>query len=486
MLPILIISAACGQLTFRGTWNVSVNGTRGFLNESARFQLLLDETKPVENLNYVSAIISLQNSSRIKFQSSRYGFHGISYNKSTSFFFFSLSSYTIFTENNSLLILNETINYNNLTDPYDPYQLHQLLCQRFTNVSLIPIYSLFFNLTSSNKIKKGFELDPDINGSLISDSTIFHLNGSLLDIYGYIIEGKKFGVLASLGVLLTFFAWYSLTRNFNTTVKLAQLSIHSFILHIGFDFSYALFLLDLSVANSHFTSLFTFLFVSMISIYFVFQMRELASIWKAHNEAAFDEDNRDVRILFFRFFGEVALLMCLSSVAMSSVFDTPILSLLFLSSSSLPQIIHSVKGIQKKKGDGVFMIFISLARLIPLWYFCVYYPNIYDSHSSITAILTSLWVCIQVFIILLQNKFGGGFFLPKSMKPAVFDYHATRPPPGSDCPICMLPIEEEEDSVVTPCGHSFHYECLERWTHEQLVCPVDRTNIPPLVPQEDL
>jgi hypothetical protein len=165
---------------------------------------------------------------------------------------------------------------------------------------------------------------------------------------GYIIEGKKFGVVASIGVLLTFYAWLSLRHKFQSSIALAQLSVHSIIFHIGCDFSYALFLFDLSVANSHFTSLFTFLFVSLIYIYFAFQMKELFSIWRANNEIAFDEDEHGVRMSFSRFFGEVSLLMSFSSIAMSCIFETPILSLFFLSSSFLPQIYHSAKNCSKE------------------------------------------------------------------------------------------------------------------------------------------
>jgi hypothetical protein len=67
------------------------------------------------------------------------------------------------------------------------------------------------------------------------------------------------------------------------------------------------------------------------------------------------------------------------------------------------------------------------------------------------------------------------------MKPKVLNYGTTQPPTGSDCPICMAGIEETNDVVVAPCRHHFHFECLERWTHEQLDCPVCRRFLPPLL-----
>ncbi len=43
-----------------------------------------------------------------------------------------------------------------------------------------------------------------------------------------------------------------------------------------------------------------------------------------------------------------------------------------------------------------------------------------------------------------------------------------------DCQICLLPdlADKTVDKVVTPCGHYFHQECLDRWLKDQTTCPV--------------
>ena len=81
-------------------------------------------------------------------------------------------------------------------------------------------------------------------------------------------------------------------------------------------------------------------------------------------------------------------------------------------------------------------------------------------------------------IVLAQNKFGGAFFLPKKYRRRAFDYSGAVEP-GTECAICMVDINAGEPSMLTPCGHAFHRECLETWMHEQMICPVCRAALPP-------
>ena len=48
-----------------------------------------------------------------------------------------------------------------------------------------------------------------------------------------------------------------------------------------------------------------------------------------------------------------------------------------------------------------------------------------------------------------------------------------------ECPVCrgeLLP-EQAPDLTVTPCGHTFHNDCLKRATQTRNICPVCRTNL---------
>ncbi len=45
---------------------------------------------------------------------------------------------------------------------------------------------------------------------------------------------------------------------------------------------------------------------------------------------------------------------------------------------------------------------------------------------------------------------------------------------ASECTICAEPLDggEEQDCVVTRCGHVFHAFCLEKWFEHKPVCPL--------------
>ncbi|KAF9437991.1 hypothetical protein BGZ76_010278 [Entomortierella beljakovae] len=104
-----------------------------------------------------------------------------------------------------------------------------------------------------------------------------------------------------------------------------------------------------------------------------------------------------------------------------------------------------------------------------------------------------LWVALQVGVLLLQDWLGPRFFVPKKYLPPVYDYHPILPTGDEesgrtaptrhaqhDCAICLLPIDTASQTggatrlssvvgslgrlnyMLTPCGHLFHTDCLER------------------------
>ncbi|KAK4780506.1 hypothetical protein SAY87_016612 [Trapa incisa] len=45
-----------------------------------------------------------------------------------------------------------------------------------------------------------------------------------------------------------------------------------------------------------------------------------------------------------------------------------------------------------------------------------------------------------------------------------------------DCPVCLSEFEEGEVVKAIPhCGHVFHVQCIDRWLHTHVSCPVCRT-----------
>ena len=43
-----------------------------------------------------------------------------------------------------------------------------------------------------------------------------------------------------------------------------------------------------------------------------------------------------------------------------------------------------------------------------------------------------------------------------------------------DCSICQNSIEHNQHCIKTPCNHTFHSNCIIRWTIENSSCPICR------------
>ena len=92
------------------------------------------------------------------------------------------------------------------------------------------------------------------------------------------------------------------------------------------------------------------------------------------------------------------------------------------------------------------------------------------------AIKCTIYVFFQVLIMVLQNKYGGRFFI-KYFK---YKYYGLfyNIPNDTLCCICQYEIEKGQNFVITPCNHVFHSKCLERWMEEKMECPICRGVIP--------
>ena len=45
-----------------------------------------------------------------------------------------------------------------------------------------------------------------------------------------------------------------------------------------------------------------------------------------------------------------------------------------------------------------------------------------------------------------------------------------------NCSICLEEIDK--DALTTPCAHTFHKNCIERWLETSDMCPLCRTESP--------
>ncbi|KAF9294218.1 hypothetical protein BGZ88_004215 [Linnemannia elongata] len=212
-----------------------------------------------------------------------------------------------------------------------------------------------------------------------------------------------------------------------------------------------------------------------------------------------DSPRSDMQALYGRFYWMLIIsLVTLYKIAISS---TKVQNLMIsvcavaLFSFWIPQIIRNVIRGSKKGLSLWFILGMSATRLtIPIYFYGC--PDNLMGHEPTPWIWGLVaWVALQVGVLLLQDWLGPRFFVPKKYLPPIYDYHPILPAadeesgagravpgghqhgPQQDCAICMLPIDTASGAarlssvvgslgrlnyMLTPCGHLFHSDCLER------------------------
>ncbi|KAF9133910.1 hypothetical protein BGW39_008665 [Mortierella sp. 14UC] len=228
-----------------------------------------------------------------------------------------------------------------------------------------------------------------------------------------------------------------------------------------------------------------------------------------------DSPRSDMQALYGRFYWMLIIsLITLYKIAISSTrVQNAMISVcaVFLFSFWIPQIVRNVIRGSKKGLSLWFILGMSVTRLaIPVYFYGC--PENLMGHEPTPWIWgLVVWMALQVGVLLLQDWLGPRFFVPKKYLPPIYDYHpilpaadeesgAGRTSPGGhrhghqqDCAICMLPIDTASGAarlssvvgslgrlnyMLTPCGHLFHSDCLERWMRIKLECPNCRAFLP--------
>lgn len=365
-------------------------------------------------------------------------------------------------------------------------ELETRLIQRSASMPVIA----YFQIGKREPEPKQFIANQTISGHFnIHNVTHFDFVGNEIDKIKYIGEGRSLGVIISIYIAFNFYAWHILSVRFNSRSLLSHFSEHSLLMHIGFDFCMLFFSLDMSMSNNHFLQVFLFLFLIMIVIFFEKQMEVLATVWRANQDNILDANindidadrMREIKLRLLLFFIEMSFIIILSSILTTLVFLVPHISIIYLYMTFLPQIFHLAKVNPRIiKGDYYFTTIIYIIRLLPLFYFSFYPKNMMLIQNIPFGILVFLIWTAQYVILILQNYYGGDFFMPQNYRLETYDYTAVRDnnPDHSECPICMCQIRQNDQIMTPPCGHTFHRQCLTRWMEEELVCPVCRAPLP--------
>jgi hypothetical protein len=227
----------------------------------------------------------------------------------------------------------------------------------------------------------------------------------------------------------------------------------------------------------------------------IFELRLLLITWRARRRGAVDPwvIHREVTSFYARFYGAVlgTLVLCYTFRRYMRVVT------IILHGYWIPQIVQSAKTDQKPPLLASYIIGMSVARLVlPLYMFAC--------PSNLLKVAPSLGICVglvlfivtQAGVLLLQRlsgpRFGPRWCIPRKFLPAKYDYYRQctkhkgdiETGEAEDCVICMNPMVEgtgegDAGSMIAPCDHRFHSNCLQRWMAVKLECPTCRRPLPP-------
>ena len=232
-------------------------------------------------------------------------------------------------------------------------------------------------------------------------------------------------------------------------------------------------------------------FTSCALVYFIlfsfFEMRWMTLIARARAPSA--PWREELNALQTRFY----MALVGSAAFVWLVKDSPTMLALVYGSFWLWQIVHTAVEDAARPFTHRYVIGVALARLpIPLYLLAC--PENWLNLAPVprAAIVLVLWVAAQTLVLCAQIQYGARCFVPQRWRPLRYSYARTATPAERaaatsdaetgtvDCVVCMLPLDLDalEGRMLTPCGHVFHTECLERWMAIRQECPVCRRTLP--------
>ncbi|EAX87377.1 hypothetical protein TVAG_024430 [Trichomonas vaginalis G3] len=430
----------------------------------------------LKNSSFFAAEFQFQNGTYIKF-SKMAEFHGINYPNSDNIYLFNYFSKNEINMTEMLLFTNRSL-YNSNGEPFNDIKeansnLNKSLSIFYPNTSLIGI-SLHRtpNFSRVTKFHPGFSY----NGSCLTCEIpiIFELEYMEHELLA--MEYKIFAVFAAFLTILKYYGYKLILQHADTQVRAKRLSVYSLVFNMCYDYSYNIFFPNDYLTFPSQNSL--YLFVYSVNVFIHFSLLIPLTVKTILAQTRFTPEN-------FRgqggwLFTRIFILMLLISGLKDISFKHPILIILLIEAQLIPQLFRSIKDNERDFISVHGIILISLIRISHIAYFGIYKNNIKETYFPRLSLVIIAAIVIQVALMIFVNKYGSKCILPKSLRPKSFDYRSIPIPPNSECAICMCNIEDGEPTMMTPCGHPFHSQCLERWMQEQLVCPICRA---PLLPE---
>ena len=242
-------------------------------------------------------------------------------------------------------------------------------------------------------------------------------------------------------------------------------------------------------------------------ICFLFELKLLRIWWEGNNISLIRRNTIQARksmvYFYIKFYCVCLLFIYFSDLIFSNLF----LLIIFNGLIWVPQIIKNAYNKSRNVPDIKFIISMTLTQCFlpaymrgwPKNLFLVK-PNIFWSSCFIEIILT------QIFILILQRKFGARFFLPKNLRNwKQYDYLKSVTEfdevDDTECWICLESLSctntgrdqienqtnqyQRIEYMLTPCGHKFHIDWLTPWMNQKLECPKWRAELPAIEDDEE-
>ena len=161
----------------------------------------------------------------------------------------------------------------------------------------------------------------------------------------------------------------------------------------------------------------------------------------------------------------------------------------------VPQIFEDAFTGHKSALTNQFILGVSVCRLVLPMYMWGCPDTIFNGEVIFrppggpgVAILIFLLQIIQVGLMLTQRRFGPRWFVPWMFLPHVYNYYRKVELDEEfgvpECVVFMSEIDLKnpgvKDTVITPCGHLFHSQCLGEWMNLRQECPLCRRELPPI------
>ena len=451
---------------FVGNWSLSTVLNNTYITDQSNIEISIRKFQKYGNLYWANAAFSFSSTQNFSLIFPFMKCHAISFPEREEIFLFKLIPNL--SQNETRRIAIPVINEMMTKRDFSFFDLHHKLSEAFKANKSFTSFEAKIEILGREKAK--------ISGHEIASMLEVKFNGFLVENN---VQQKReivFGVYRCIELIFSFYGWKSIEENFRTESSVMQLSLLSILLHGGIDFSCCFFVFSVTIDHVM-PNVVLFAILFELYIYINYENLFIARAQIVHNICCrqFSQCLRTITFVIM----QTCFVLAMYSLFWS-IYKSPMICVLILYSFHLPQIIYSALNPSKKKNDSKFIIFTTISRVMQLFYFGIYDENFVHYQYKKEAIIGIAIMCIECIILLLQNRYGGRFFIPKTWRANNYDYFGHEIPEDSVCPICLAPMEREDiDNIMTtPCGHAFHAGCLQRWMEDETVCPFCRAELP--------